>query len=45
MALADGLNIDAPLNKKAVELVHDVERNNKFFNKEDVIRIFKELEE
>ncbi|MEW5758996.1 MAG: ketopantoate reductase family protein [Candidatus Omnitrophota bacterium] len=42
VSLADGLNLNAPLNKKIVKLVHNVENSGKFFNEKDLKEIFKE---
>jgi len=35
--LAEENNLKAPLNKKLVEMVHSVEKSNKFFSKEELI--------
>jgi 2-dehydropantoate 2-reductase len=37
VALAKKNNLNAPLNKKLVEIVHRVEKTNKFFSKEELI--------
>ena len=37
VTLADSLKINAPLNKRLVEMVRMVEKNNKFFSKQDLI--------
>ena len=37
VALAQGLGLQAPLNKRLVEMVRMVEKNNKFFSKQDLI--------
>lgn len=36
--LAQENNLDAPLNKVLVEMVHEVEKNGRFFSKEDLIQ-------
>jgi len=41
--LAEENNLPAPLNKVLVEMVHEVEKNNRFFSKEDLIQRTKEL--
>jgi len=41
--LAEKNNLGAALNKKLVEMVHEVERNNKFFTKEELLRHTKGL--
>ncbi|MFH1199055.1 MAG: 2-dehydropantoate 2-reductase [Candidatus Omnitrophota bacterium] len=38
VALAKNNNLSANLNAKLVEMVHSVERNNKFFSKEELIK-------
>jgi len=43
LRLAEENNISAPLNKVLVEMVHSVEKNNRFFSKEDLINNTKEL--
>ncbi len=35
--LAEKNNLKAPLNKKLVEMVHSVEKSNKFFSKEELV--------
>ncbi|MDD5464744.1 MAG: 2-dehydropantoate 2-reductase [Candidatus Omnitrophica bacterium] len=41
--LAEENSMQAPLNKILVEMVHQVEKNNRFFSKEDLIQKTKEL--
>ena len=41
--LAKHVNVPAPLNRKVVDLVHQVERDGKFFEKETVIKEFTKL--
>jgi len=41
--LAKENNIKAPLNEKLVDMVHKVEKTNKFFSKEDLINSTREL--
>lgn len=41
--LGEENNIPAPLNKILVEMVHQVERNNRFFSKEDLIQKTKDF--
>ncbi|MEW6008402.1 MAG: ketopantoate reductase family protein [Candidatus Omnitrophota bacterium] len=41
--IAEENNINAFLNKKLVDMVHEVERKNKFFTKEELINNTKEL--
>jgi 2-dehydropantoate 2-reductase len=41
--LAEENNLQAPLNKILVEMVHQVEANHRFFSKEDLIQKTKEL--
>ncbi len=41
--LAEEHNIQAPLNKILVDLVHSVEKNNRFYAKDDLIKNTKEL--
>ncbi|MCM8796298.1 MAG: 2-dehydropantoate 2-reductase [Candidatus Omnitrophica bacterium] len=36
--LAEKYGLDAPLNKKMVEMVHEVEKNRKFFSREEFFR-------
>lgn len=43
VTLAKNNNLSAPLNEKLVEMVHSVERNDKFFSKEDLINNTKGL--
>ena len=38
--VAKHVNMQAPLNRKVVDLVHQVEKDGKFFNKEEVKREF-----
>lgn len=42
-ALAKNNNLSAPLNEKLVEMVHSVEKNNRFFSKEELIENTKGL--
>lgn len=37
---AKGLRLETPLNERAVELVHRVERNNKFFKSDEIKELF-----
>ncbi len=41
--LAEENDLPAPLNKILVEMVHQVEKNNRFFSKEDLIQKTREL--
>ena len=41
--LAEEHNMQAPLNKVLVDLVHSVEKNNRFYAKDDLIKNTKEL--
>jgi len=41
--LAKDKNVEAPLNKKLVKMVHEVEKTNRFFSKEELLRKTKEL--
>jgi len=41
--LAENNNISAPLNKKLVEMVHEVERRGRFFSKEELLNNTKGL--
>lgn len=41
--LAEENNMQAPLNKVLVEMVHQVENNNRFFSKEDLLQRTREL--
>jgi len=41
--LAEENNLQAPLNKVLVEMVHQVEANRRFFSKEDLIQATREL--
>ncbi len=43
VALAKNNNLSAPLNAKLVEMVHSVEKNNKFFSKEELVNNTKRL--
>ena len=40
VAIASGMRMDAPLNRKVVRMVHTVEETGKFFSAEDVKREF-----
>jgi len=41
--LAESLGRKAPLNQRMVQMVHTVERNNQFFNSEQLLRFTKDL--
>lgn len=41
--LAEEHNLAAPLNKILVDMVHQVEKNNRFFSKDDLVQKTKEL--
>jgi len=41
--LAESLGQKAPLNERMVQMVHTVERNNQFFNEEQLLRFTREL--
>ena len=41
--IAENNNLDAPLNEKLVDMVHRVEKTNKFFSRQELIEETKEL--
>jgi 2-dehydropantoate 2-reductase len=41
--LAEAQNLEAPLNKRLVEMVHSVEQNKKFFTQDELIACTREL--
>jgi len=41
--LAEENNMQAPLNKILVDMVHEVEKNGRFFSKDDLIQKTKEF--
>jgi hypothetical protein len=41
--LAEEHGLTAPLNRKVVEMVHEVERNKRFFSKDELLASLKYL--